>query len=171
MRLPFAVIGSVAHFLAAPVVVAGVIPYWITAWRLEQSRPLAILGGSMLIVAGTVVLIACFWLFVRDGRGTPAPMAPTETLVARGPYRFVRNPMYLSVAAIIAGQSLLFGNVGVLVYGAVATGLMAAFTHGYEEPMLRAAFGAQYVTYSRHVSAWLPRLRPWRGTGSEADVR
>ena len=63
------------------------------------------------VVLGLLAAIACFVRFVTEGRGTPAPLAPTEQLVVGGLYRFVRNPMYVAVASMIAGQALLFRSV------------------------------------------------------------
>ena len=101
--------------------------------------------------------------FVRFARadGTPAPPAPTAHLVVVGPYRFVRNPMYLAVAAIILGQALLFGSWWTLVYLAVALTAVALFVTFYEEPTLARAYGDEYRTYRANVRGWIPRLRPW----------
>jgi len=82
--------------------------------------------------------------------------------VVGGPYRYVRNPMYLAVVAVIVGQALLLGQPGLLGYAAVVGGAMAAFAHGYEEPTLRRQFGAQYQAYRRAVPAWRPRRHRWR---------
>jgi len=158
-----AITGSVVHFLLAPALVAGVIPFYLTSWRFEQYSIAAIIAGGIPIAAGTLVLLACFWLFVRDGRGTPAPIAPTERLVVRGPYRCVRNPMYLSVIGIIAGQAVIFWQINLLLYGAGAGLVMATFARVYEEPSLCAAFGTEYDEYRLHVPAWLPRWQAWHG--------
>jgi protein-S-isoprenylcysteine O-methyltransferase Ste14 len=63
-------------------------------------------AGVALLVAGALVLVHAFARFVVEGVGTPAPVAPTHRLVVGGLYRFVRNPMYLAVLAIIVGQAL-----------------------------------------------------------------
>jgi protein-S-isoprenylcysteine O-methyltransferase Ste14 len=94
--------------------------------------------------------------------GTPAPIAPTRQLVVGGPYRYVRNPMYLAVVAVIVGQALALGQPGLLLYAAVVGATTAAFAHGYEEPTLHRQFGAQYEAYGRAVPAWWPRLHPWQ---------
>src|SRR5687768_16172909 len=101
--------------------------------------PLAaqILGG-LWIAAALPVLVSAFARFVTEGRGTPAPVAPTEKLVVGGLYRWVRNPMYVAVGSVIAGQVLLFGSVPLLAYLAVVMAAFAAFVHLYEEPKLRA---------------------------------
>jgi len=150
-----AAVGSAAFFVLAPGLVAGVIPWWLTGWRMREPMPfwapLRVLGAA-LIVAGTV-------LFVTAGVGTPAPVAPTERLVVSGLYRYVRNPMYLAVIATIVGQGLLLGRIVLLLY-ALAVGLaFSVFVRGYEEPTLSHRYGAEYVAYRRAVPRWWPRLR------------
>jgi protein-S-isoprenylcysteine O-methyltransferase Ste14 len=97
----------------------------------------------------------------RRGDRNPAPIAPTERLVVGGAYRYVRNPMYLAVAALIVGQALLFGQAGLLLYAAAFAVTVAASVHGYEEPALSCRFGAQYEACTRAVPAWWPRRTPW----------
>ena len=104
-----------------------------------------------------------FARFVVEGFGTPAPVAPTERLVVGGPYRYVRNPMYLAVGATIVGQALLLGRPILLLYAAAFAVVVLAFVRGYEEPTLAQQFGAEYEDYRRAVPGWRPRLRPWRG--------
>ena len=130
------------------------LPSW--AWA-----PLR-LAGVGLIAAGVVALVHAFVRFVQEGIGTPAPIAPTRYLVVGGLYRYVRNPMYLAVTAIIVGQALVLGRAGLLLYAVAVAGAMAAFAHGYEEPVLRRQFGAQYEAYRRAVPAWWPRRHPWQ---------
>jgi protein-S-isoprenylcysteine O-methyltransferase Ste14 len=166
MRMTVAAAGSAAFFVLAPGVVAGLVPWWLTGWRVSQPSllpwwawaPLRVAGGA-LVAAGVVVLAHAFVRFVAEGAGTPAPVAPTERLVVGGLYRHVRNPLYLAVVATIAGQALALGQPALLGYaGAAAT---AAVVSGYEEPTLRRWFGAQYEAYRQAVPAWWPRRRPW----------
>jgi protein-S-isoprenylcysteine O-methyltransferase Ste14 len=109
------------------------------------------------------VLVSAFLRFVRDGLGTPAPVAPTERLVVTGAYRYVRNPMYVAVIAAIVGQALLLGQTVLLYYGALVALLVVSFVRLYEEPVLRQQFGERYEAYRRAVPGWVPRLRPWKG--------
>ena len=88
--------GSALFFLVAPGVVAGVVPWSITRYTDPAELPVALLG-LVIVALGLAALVACFVQFVREGRGTPAPVAPTEKLVVGGLYRWVRNPMYLAV--------------------------------------------------------------------------
>ena len=156
-----------ADFMLQLGVVAGLVPWWLTGWRVRQPAPpwawapLRVVGVA-LVSAGAVVLVHAFVRFVVEGVGTPAPIAPTQQLVVGGPYRYVRNPMYLAVTAVIVGQALALAQPGLLLYAAAVGGATAAFAHGYEEPTLQRQFGAQYEAYRRAVPAWWPRRRPWQ---------
>jgi protein-S-isoprenylcysteine O-methyltransferase Ste14 len=155
-------------FVVAPGVVAGVVPWWLTGWRVEHSGPywaLLRVVGAALLAAGIVVLVHAFVRFVVEGVGTPAPVAPTERLVVGGLYRYVRNPMYVAVAATIAGEALVLGQPALLLYAAAFWIVVATFVRFYEEPTLASQFGAQYEAYRRAVPAWWPRRRPWQPDG------
>lgn len=161
-----AILGSALFFAVAPGVVAGVIPYLVWGW--QQNPPLIGLSflraiGIVLILIGAPVLIDSFARFALQGVGTPAPLAPTRHLVVTGLYRYVRNPMYLAVAAVIFGQGFYLGRVGLLIYGAGFLLACHLFVIAYEEPTLRRTFGADYEAFCTNVRRWLPRLGPWRG--------
>jgi protein-S-isoprenylcysteine O-methyltransferase Ste14 len=164
MRKPAAAVGSAIFFVVAPVIVAGFVPRWITGWRPGRTWLPVQLLGWVLVAAGVAVLVHAFARFVTEGSGTPAPVAPTQRLVIGGLYRFVRNPMYVAVVSVIAGQAMIFGRAALWIYAGVAWLTMAAFVRWYEEPALRRQFGTDYETYRRAVPAWLPRWRPWRGS-------
>jgi protein-S-isoprenylcysteine O-methyltransferase Ste14 len=148
--------GSSLFFALAPGVVAGVIPYLMTGWEGEAPVALQVLG-ALLTAAGAAVLIHAFARFVREGVGTPAPVAPTQHLVVGGLYRYLRNPMYVAVVACAAGQAAIFGDAALLLYAAGLLVLFVAFVKGYEEPALRQQFGAEYDAYRRAVPGWWPR--------------
>ncbi len=124
--------------------------------------------GAILLAAGAVVLVHAFARFVVEGAGTPAPVAPTARLVVGGLYRYVRNPMYLAVLAVIVGQGLVLGRPGLFGYAAAVAVAVVTFVHGYEQPVLARTFGAEYGAYRRAVPGWWPRLRPWHGDRSPA---
>jgi protein-S-isoprenylcysteine O-methyltransferase Ste14 len=161
MRRAFAAAGSAAFFVLAPGVMAGLIPWLLTGWDARHTWPVLRVLGAALIVAGLVVLVQAFVRFVTEGVGTPAPVAPTEHLVVGGLYRHVRNPMYMAVAAIIAGQALVLGRPALLLYAAAFVAVTSAFARWYEEPALTEQFGAEYEAYRRAVPGWWPRRRPW----------
>jgi protein-S-isoprenylcysteine O-methyltransferase Ste14 len=161
MRKVTAVAGSAAFLTVAPGFVAGLVPWWLTGWRSGTAYPPPVgVAGAVLIAAGVAVLVAAFAQFAFEGRGTPAPPAPTEELVVRGLYRFVRNPMYLAVLAVIAGQALLLSRPVLFGYGAAVAVAFVTFVHGYEQPVLARRHGASYEAYRRAVPGWFPRLRP-----------
>jgi protein-S-isoprenylcysteine O-methyltransferase Ste14 len=158
--------GSLVFLALAPGVVAGVVPWLLTGWD-STDPPLALqIVGVVLIAAGAAVLLNAFARFVREGIGTPAPVAPTEHLVVGGLYRYVRNPMYVAVAATIVGQAALLGQARLLLYALGFAVAVAGFVYGYEQPVLSERFGAEYERYRRNVPAWWPRLSPWEGAAS-----
>jgi protein-S-isoprenylcysteine O-methyltransferase Ste14 len=151
--------GSLVFLLLAPGVTAAVVPWLLTGWSVDESfawPPLQLLGG-VLIVAGAAVLLHAFGRFVIEGIGTPAPVAPPERLVVGGLYRYVRNPMYLAVAATIVGQALILGRPGLLLYAAVFGAAVWSFVRFYEEPTLAQRYGAEYDAYRSAVPGWWPR--------------
>ena len=168
MRRGTAAAGSAVFFVVTPGTVAGVVPWLISGWDLPAAW-LSGVGavrtgaGAAAVTAGLVVLVGAFARFVREGSGTPAPVAPTDRLVVGGTFRFVRNPMYVAVLAVVLGQALLFRSVGVLGYAVVLWATMAGFVLAYEEPVLTERYGEEYDEYRRHVRAWLPRATPWPG--------
>jgi RimJ/RimL family protein N-acetyltransferase len=118
--------------------------------------------GVILIAAGTIAVIDCFARFALQGRGTPAPVAPTRTLVVTGLYRYERNPMYVAVLCVIVGQALLLGSVQLLQYAGFTWLFFFVFVLAYEQPTLHRQFGESYRVYQSHVRGWWPRLRPWQ---------
>jgi protein-S-isoprenylcysteine O-methyltransferase Ste14 len=163
MRTAAAAAGSSLFFALAPGVVAGVVPWALTGWRAAEPPwpvPVRVLGVAAL-VASAAVLVQAFVRFVREGRGTPAPVGPTERLVVGGLYRHVRNPMYVAVVGAVVGQAMLLGRPVLLVYAALAGAAMALFVRVYEEPVLATRYGEQYRAYREAVPGWVPRRRPW----------
>jgi protein-S-isoprenylcysteine O-methyltransferase Ste14 len=148
--------------VVAPGVMAGLVPWLLTGWDANDWWPPLRVLGILIAAAGLAVLLHAFARFVMEGVGTPAPVAPTERLVVGGAYRYVRNPMYVAVIALIVGQGLLLGQPVLFAYAAVFWAVVAAFVHGYEEPTLASRFGDEYDAYRRAVPAWLPTPASWR---------
>jgi protein-S-isoprenylcysteine O-methyltransferase Ste14 len=114
--------------------------------------------GLALSGLGAVLVLWCVAEFTFRGRGTPAPFDAPRAFVASGPYRFVRNPMYLGAAAVIAGAGLILRSPAILLLALGFLVLFHIFVILYEEPALRARFGESYARYTRAVRRWLPRL-------------
>jgi len=165
MRRAAAVIGTAIFFVFVPCVVAGVVPWWISHWEFRLSFlgvKLTRFVGAALILAGVAGLVDSFVRFALQGLGTPAPIAPPQHLVVTGLYRYVRNPMYVAVVAVILGQAILFGDWRLMTYGGLMWLAFHAFVLTYEEPVLAQKFGAQYEDFRANVPRWIPRLSPWR---------
>ena len=151
------VLGTIAFTLIVPGTVVGLVPYLLSGWRLAASTSLRVLG-VVQILAALPVFVGFLVRFVREGLGTPAPIAPTERLVVGGPFARVRNPGYVAVVALVVGQGLLFGRGALLGYAVLLALGFHAFVVLYEEPTLRRRFGAEYEAYCRRVPRWWPRL-------------
>ena len=156
-----AAIGSAVFFVIAPVLISGLVPWWMSGWRMQEPffglAPLRALG-ALLVAIGIPVVLEAFGRFVLEGHGTPAPVLPTRHLVVRGTYRHVRNPIYIAVVSIILGQGLILGNVALLVYGAVLWLGFHVFVLAYEEPTLRMTFAAEYA-----------KLRPFKAAARKME--
>jgi protein-S-isoprenylcysteine O-methyltransferase Ste14 len=157
-----AAVGSLVFLVVEPGVVAGLVPWALTGWKVVHPPLIVAAVGYVLLVAGVGVLLHAFVRFVVEGVGTPAPVAPTRHLVIGGLYRYVRNPMYIAVALTIVGQAMVLGRPALLLYALVFGVAVAGFVHLYEQPTLGDQFGAEYEAYRDAVPAWLPRRRPWR---------
>jgi protein-S-isoprenylcysteine O-methyltransferase Ste14 len=170
MRRILAILGSAIFLVIAPGIVAGYIPWSICHWHVGMP----LLGASsirivgvLLLAAGLPVLLDSFGRFALKGLGTPAPIFPTRHLVVSGLFRYVRNPMYVAVLALIFGQGLLFGSIRILEYGIAIWVAFHLFVLMYEEPTMRRSFGPEYEAFCANVPRWIPRLRPWRPNQEE----
>jgi protein-S-isoprenylcysteine O-methyltransferase Ste14 len=142
------------------------VTIWIPLFLLEvKVAPIGLetggyrLVGIPLILAGVAGYAWCAWDFVSAGRGTPAPWDAPRRFVARGLYRFMRNPMYVSVSLVLMGESALSASLKLLVYSVLVLGLFHLFVIAYEEPALRQQFGREYEAYFERVPRWLLRRR------------
>ena len=162
-----AVLGSLAWLVLAPGTLTLLVP-WLAHPRGARGRPSStarLRGGSVSSSSslGLPVLVEAFARFALQGRGTPVPLLPTERLVVSGFYRFVRNPMYVAVTAILVGEALWLGSPRVMAFALVVWAAFHAFVLLYEEPNVRRRFGPEYERYRAAVPRWIPRLRPWKG--------
>ena len=150
---------SLLWTILLPGLFAGFLPwryFGLSQIVVDPGSPRQWLGLAAIGV-GVVLLGICIWEFARRGRGTLAPVDPPKTLVVQGLYRYVRNPMYVSVTTIVLGEALLTGSRVLLTYWAVWFLAANLFVIGYEEPHLRRAFGASYCDYAQRVHRWVPR--------------
>jgi protein-S-isoprenylcysteine O-methyltransferase Ste14 len=126
-------------------------------------RPAALgapqVAGAIIGTAGVLLALWCISTFVWIGRGTPAPFDPPRRLVIRGPYRFVRNPMYIGAGLALGGAALFYESLPLSAYGGAFLLACHLFVLSYEEPTLKRTFGPEYEAYCQRVSRWWPAAR------------
>jgi len=115
--------------------------------------------GVLLMLLGATIYFRCAWEFAVRGLGTPAPIAPTKFLVTTALHRYVRNPMYIGVFAVILGEAATCRSAVLLGYAAFFCVPVELFVVFYEEPTLRRQFGESYEGYRRSVPRWIPTIR------------
>jgi protein-S-isoprenylcysteine O-methyltransferase Ste14 len=142
-----------------------VVLIWAPARLLSRAgiaRPAAMgaqqIVGMAIGAAGAGFALWCIVTFASMGKGTPAPFDPPRRLVSRGPYRFVRNPMYLGAALALAGAAIFYGSLALVAYAGGFLLAMHLFVVAYEEPALRQTFGQEYEAYCRRVRRWWPTV-------------
>jgi protein-S-isoprenylcysteine O-methyltransferase Ste14 len=126
-------------------------------------RPAAIgpvqILGLLIVVAGAALAIASILTFAFVGKGTPAPFDPPRHLVIAGPYRWVRNPMYIGAGLVLLGAAMFYGSIGLVLYTVAFWSAAHLFVLFYEEPVLRKRFGPDYEAYAKTRDRWMPKWR------------
>ena len=146
----------------------GTVLIWVPWWLSTFSGGTLAIGtarwvGIAPLVAGAAGLFWCIWDFGRVGDGTLAPVDPPKFVVRSGLYRFVRNPMYLSVLTVLAGEILVFRSVRLAAWGVIVAFAFHLFVVGYEEPTMRRQFGTDYEAYCGAVDGGYPSSRDGEG--------
>lgn len=116
-------------------------------------------GGGVLFIGGIGLWAVCLDHFSRRGRGTPFPLDAPRELVVTGPFAVIRNPIMAGELAVIWGEALYFGVLGIVLYALLASLAGYLVVTRVEEPELSERFGAEYEAYRRRVPRWLPRPR------------
>jgi protein-S-isoprenylcysteine O-methyltransferase Ste14 len=143
---------------------------WVPRWILAATgEPRSVSGparGAAIVLfgCGIALMLWCWEEFGTRGRGTPAPFDPPQRLIVRGPYRYVRNPMYLAALLVLVGQSVLFSSLPLLAYAAAFGMVVHLLVVLYEERTLVSRFGASYDAYRAAVGRWVPRRTRLRHT-------
>jgi protein-S-isoprenylcysteine O-methyltransferase Ste14 len=150
-----------ACYLAALIFFFGWLALRIRRWDDSLQIPLPIWATIPGIVAGAIgglIVLACAAVFVARGRGTPAIFDPPREFVGVGPYKFVRNPMYIGGLFLLAGFALYQRSFAILLYAAVIFALFHLYVLFIEEPGLEARFGKSYLAYKQSVNRWVPKF-------------
>jgi protein-S-isoprenylcysteine O-methyltransferase Ste14 len=155
------VVRNLLFTIAVPGLGGVLVPWWILTRDGGSATPAA-WEALPVIAAGVALYLWCVWNFAAVGRGTPGPWDAPTRVVATGPYRWVRNPIYLAALLIVLGEAWLFRSPPLLAYAGAVAVFFHLFVTGYEEPTLRRRFGGTYLEYRRTVPRWIPR-RPRHG--------
>jgi protein-S-isoprenylcysteine O-methyltransferase Ste14 len=115
--------------------------------------------GFIIATIGAVLALWSIGTFALIGRGTPAPFDAPREFVAVGPYRFVRNPMYIGAMAVIVGAGLILHSPSAIAVASFFFLVTHVFVLIYEEPSLEERFGNSYIQYKKSVHRWLPRFK------------
>jgi protein-S-isoprenylcysteine O-methyltransferase Ste14 len=126
------------------------IPFRVPGWLVAI--------GVAVGVAGTAVCLTCVGLFVYSGLGTPAIFDPPKKFVPHGPYKLIRNPMYLGYAVGLLGLGLGLASVAMALFAMVAFLITHVYVVLAEEPGLRRRFGQEYEDYCQAVPRWIPGI-------------
>jgi protein-S-isoprenylcysteine O-methyltransferase Ste14 len=151
---------------SALVFIPGGILYWTRSFSFLGGLdfPLAwafLVTGVLFIALGLFVAVKTAALFLTVGDGTPAPWAPPRNFVVSGPYRYVRNPMLLSVLSMILGEAVLCGSWPLFYWFVIFWIINTFYFIWFEEQGLINRFGESYLEYKKNVPRWLPRRSPW----------
>lgn len=143
------------------LLIPGLLFVWLPT-RLLHGEPLPVLnlthGGALIVLlTGVGLYLQCLWYLATVGRGTPLPGDAPSKLVQRGPYRWVRNPLYLATVLIVLGEALLFWSLALLLYTVFIASGLQLLVMLHEEDAMRRRFGAIYSDYCHLVPRWLPR--------------
>ncbi|MBI4389819.1 MAG: isoprenylcysteine carboxylmethyltransferase family protein [Nitrospinae bacterium] len=153
----------IAAFFIFPFNVMGTVPaliLWLSRDVLLFSAARSLLGG-VAVAAGLAVIYHTVSLFTEYGDGTPAPFDPPKKFVARGLYRYVRNPMMIGVVLVLTGEAVVFGSCPLLGWGLFFMAASLIYIPFFEEPELARRFGGAYAEYLGNVPRWFPRFAPW----------
>jgi len=153
---------SIFFTILLPGTVTLLIPFWLISSRGARAyldHPSLRYLGIPLIAIGSAGLLWSIWEFFSEGHGTLAPVDPPKYLVVRGLYKYVRNPMYVSVVTTLLGEAIFFKALAVIIEAGVFILMAHLFVVCYEEPALRRQFGESYESYLQTVGRWIPRFQ------------
>ena len=122
------------------------------------------IAGIVIMLVGASLALACAATFVVKGRGTPAVFDPPSEFLSVGPYKYVRNPMYIGGFILLVGFGLYQRSVSILLLSLVLLLLTHLAVVSLEEPNLEKRFGQSYIDYKKSVSRWVPKWK--RGISS-----
>lgn len=124
--------------------------------RIYWTQLRALLGLAIFTIGLAAYTFCSAWL-IFHGKGPHVEFDPPKVFVATGPYRYVRNPVVITLILTAVGQAIYFASIGIAVF--VVIGMIFAHYQvtQIEEPLLRKRFGESYEQFCRDVPRWIPR--------------
>ena len=153
------VIAQLISFIL-PITALVLIPLFIEP-DIAIKNVYAFITGCFLMFIGLSVMAQTIASFIRKGKGTLAPWSPTQKLIFRGLYAYVRNPMILGVLTVLIGESITILSLNILIWTVIFFIANTLYFIIYEEPNLEKRFGDEYREYKRNVNRWFPRSKPF----------
>lgn len=147
---------NVVFTIVVPGLGGAWLPWWIVTSHSRTGVGPVMWAAVPVIALGAVLYGWCVWKFAAVGRGTPGLWDAPRRVVAAGPYRWVRNPIYIAALVVVLGESWLFTSLRLVEYAGVMAVFFHLFVVGYEERTLSRRFGASYLEYRRTVPRWIP---------------
>lgn len=156
------VLGTLLYTLLVPGSITALVPYMLLTLRfhlIPMHLGIYRYSGLLPILLGVIMYFWTAWDFTFTGKGTPSPIAPPKILVVSGLYRILRNPMYLGLLLILAGEAMYFQEVILVVYTCLFFLSFNRYVLNNEEPSLNRKFGANYKLYCHAIPRWFPKIR------------
>lgn len=122
------------------------LPHWTQA------------AGIIPITAGGILALISVITLVSRGQGTQAPFDPPKEFVVAGPYKYVRNPMYIGGFALLLGFSLTYNSISMIFFWLLTIAISQFFLVMFEEEKLEKRFGNSYLEYKKSVNRWIPKV-------------
>ncbi|HUN81515.1 MAG TPA: isoprenylcysteine carboxylmethyltransferase family protein [Phycisphaerae bacterium] len=166
---PFA-LRSLLYTIGFLLIVLGVLPsvFFLVERKLTTDQPARFIiqqywvlfrtaAGMSVFAAGLISYAACSAWLIFFGRGPHVEFDPPKVFVATGPYRWVRNPVVITLIVTAAGEAIYLWSIGIGAFVALGCIFAQYQVTKIEEPLLRKRFGETYDAYCRSVNRWIPK--------------
>ncbi len=157
-----ALIPEVIFFLVIIPLCFFVGPFYIDRWLNIPSLILGTLNlftAIFLIIFGLLFSLWSIQVQFKIGKGTPAPMMPTQKLVITGPYLYCRNPMYFGAVILYLGIAVLTRSLSSFGIVILTISAILIYIKLIEEKELTARFGQNYLNYCKRTPFFIPWIR------------
>ncbi|MFN3466539.1 MAG: methyltransferase family protein [Candidatus Brocadiales bacterium] len=155
-----------------PFLVGGIFPYLATYLDVFLTRSGVALppfgqwrwvGVGLFLTGCTLAIVSARLIYAsQQWNRQPTPFGVPKRLVLVGPYKYVRNPMFLGMLQIVLGEGLYFQSLGILGYLAGLFLFANLWLIPGEEKRLEGQFGEEYCRYKQEVGRWIPRWMPYK---------